>query len=101
MKAPRFTLIPLGVAFAFIVLILLSIMVQGCAANKLMCPTQDTIDMVWTPYGAMIISIETGAYSEDRHSLEQFKDGTGWITLEEYEAWVAELEKEREAKDSI
>ena len=85
----------------FLILGVILVFLGGCTANKLMCPAQDTIDMVWTPFGSVIIQTEKGAYSKERHSIEKFKEGDGWITLEEYEAWVAELEKEQEAQDSI
>ena len=73
----------------------------GCAANKVMCPAQDTIDIVWSPYGSMIIQTDKGAYSEDRHSLEKFKKGDGWITLEEYKVWIKKLQEKRTKEGSI
>ena len=68
--------------------------------ETIICPPQDVVEWIITPYGAILTMTEKGLYAEDRHSLERFKQIDGWITLEEYEAWVAELEKEQEA-DSI
>ena len=81
----------------FILAVLLLFFVGGCGP----CPNQDIVQCVITPFGLMVVQTDKNNYAEEFHSLEQFKDGTGWITLEEYKAWIAELEKEREAKDSI
>ena len=69
--------------------------------EKTICPAQDTIDMVWTPYGWIIISTEKDTYNQERHSLEKFIEGDGWITVEEYEAWQAELAEQEQKEDSI
>ena len=57
------------------------------------CPPQDIIEWIITPYGAILVLTEKGLYSEDRHSLERLIDLDGWITLEEYEAWAIEIEE--------
>lgn len=58
-----------------------------------------------TPFGPMVIHMDKGNFNKENHSVEQFQDGTGWITLEEYEAWPAEIrenpEEEIQQGDSI
>ena len=67
----------------------------GCATNKVICPSEDVVDFVLTPYGPIVLQTEKGRYStEENHSLEGFLALDGWITLEEYRAWKAELQKE-------
>ena len=41
------------------------------------CPPQDVIEWIITRYGAILILTEKGLYSEDRHSLERFKEIDG------------------------
>lgn len=97
---------PLAIAFGLVCFIYHIVYVQNCNSNRAveaetLCPSQDIVEWVYTPYGAMMIETQKNIYGEDRHSLEKFKEMDGWITLEEYEAWVAELEKEEQAEDSI
>ena len=58
------------------------------------CPREDVVHAIITPFGPMVLKTEKGTYDAENHSLEQFKQFDGWITLEEYEAWKA-------ARDSI
>jgi hypothetical protein len=56
--------------------------------------------MVYTPFGPMVMETERDSYCEERHSRQRFMRADGWLTLEEYEAWEAELKEKQEA-DSI
>ena len=66
----------------------------GCAT----CPNYTVVEVLMTPLGPMFIQTEKDNYSEKNHSLEQFKEGTGWVTVQEYEAWLEELEPEETKK---
>lgn len=56
---------------------------------KIVCPAYDVIFGVMTPFGPMVIHMDKGNFNEENHSLEQFQNLTGWITLEEYKAYIA------------
>lgn len=101
---------PLAIAFGLLCFIYHIVYVQNCNSNRAveaetLCPSQDIVEWIYTPYGAILTMTEKGLYAEDWHSLEKFKEGDGWITLEEYEAWLTEVEEtadgEQEQEDSI
>jgi len=60
------------------------------------CPPTDVVDGVFTPFGPLSVQTNEGRYSgEEKHSLEGFLALDGWITLEEYDAYVEELKEKR------
>jgi len=53
------------------------------------CPKYDVVILANSPFGPIVMGTEKGTYTEKYHSLEQFLNGEGWITLEEFNAWRA------------
>ena len=85
----------------YVMILGLILLLTGCVT---VCPKQSIVEMVWTPIGPMIVQTERDTYSEERHSEERFIEGTGWLTLEEYEGLTekykqeqSEVEKEKDA----
>ena len=71
----------------------------GCAT---VCPPQAVVEIMWTPFGPIVIETGEDTYCEERHSKERFMRGDGWLTLEEYEAMAKKWEQEaEEAEGSI
>ena len=77
------TIIALGVMLVF----------SSCVT---VCPKQSVVEMVWTPIGPMVVQTERDTYCEERHSLERFLNGTGWLTAEEYDAYTEQFKQELE-----
>ena len=67
--------------------------IQGCIT---VCPKQSVVEMVLTPFGPMIVETPKDTYNEKYHSEEQFLQGGGWLTLEEYEALTEKYKNELE-----
>ena len=110
----------LKVVFMLIALICLSVQFQGCNLEvdlieesvepyikaqtigpEVSCPIQDIVEWFHSPSGSAVIQTEKNFYCEENHSIELFMQGQGWVTVEEYEAWLAEVEEEQKAQDSI
>ena len=81
MKRIILLLLALGMIFVF----------AGCST----CPKQDTVEMMWTPFGPMTVYTEKDSYSEERHGEEQFMKGNGWLTLEEYEDLIKKYQQKQ------
>jgi len=67
----------------------------GCAS----CPKETTVELMMTPFGPMVLGTDKDRYSEDKHSMEQFMSGEGWLTLEEWELYIKEQEKAQGQKE--
>ena len=58
------------------------------------CPPQDIVEWLHTPYGLAVIQTDKNFYSEKNHSIELFMQGQGWITVEEYKELEKQYQKE-------
>ena len=70
-------------------------LIKQITIGKTTCPQYDVIFGVMTPFGVMTLHMDKGNFNEENHSLEQFEDATGWISLEEYKVWIKELQKKQ------
>lgn len=91
---PKCTIGTLLMTAVFLICLIFYMLFAGCATTPPCCPDLDVADLILTPYGPIVVITDKDHYCKDQHSLEKFLTGHGWITLEEYEAWKAELEKE-------
>lgn len=85
-------IIILGLAFVGLILCL-SIQFYD-SPQRGICPYTNIVELGMSPIGPLTIWTEKDCYNEKYHSLEQFLGFDGWLTLKEYEAYIA-------AKNSI